>query len=65
MTGVQVEPDLQTFNKLQMTRPNSIQINAAIVSDADKSEYFLNLHTMRLSRKNKNFTQVKPLICMI
>jgi FkbM family methyltransferase len=60
-TGVQVEPDLQTFNKLQMTRPNSIQVNAAIVSDADKSEYFLNPHTMRLSKKKKNFTQVKTI----
>lgn len=60
-TGVQVEPDLQTFNKLQMTRSNSIQINAAIVSDADKSEYFLNSDTMRLSKKKKNFTQVKTI----
>ena len=40
-TGIQVEPDVQTFNKLQIARPNSIQINAAMVGDADKSEYFL------------------------
>lgn len=58
-TGVQVEPDLQTFNKLQIARPKSIQINAAIVGDADKSEYFLNPHTMRLSKKKKDFTRIK------
>lgn len=58
-TGVQVEPDLQTFNKLQIARPKSIQINAAIVGDADKSEYFLNPYTMRLSKKMKNFSRIK------
>lgn len=59
-TGIQVEPDVQTFNKLQMARPNSIQINAAIVGDSDKSEYFLNPHTMRLSKK-KNFKRIKTM----
>jgi FkbM family methyltransferase len=60
-TGIQVEPDVQTFNKLQMARPNSIQINAAIVGDLDKSEYFLNPHTMRLSKKKKNFKSIKTM----
>jgi FkbM family methyltransferase len=60
-TGIQVEPDMQTFNKLQIARPNSIQINAALVGDVDKSEYFLNPHTMRLSRKKKNFKQVQTI----
>jgi FkbM family methyltransferase len=60
-TGIQVEPDMQTFNKLQMARPNSIQINAAIVGDSDKSEYFLNPHTMRLSKKKKNFKRIKTM----
>jgi len=60
-TGIQVEPDMQTFNKLQIARPNSIQINAAMVGDADKSEYFLNPHTMSLSRKKKNFIQVQTI----
>ena len=60
-TGIQVEPDVQTFNKLQIARPNSIQINAAIVGDSDKSEYFLNPHTMRLSKKMKNFKRIKTI----
>lgn len=60
-TGIQIEPDVQTFNKLQIARPNSIQINAAIVGDSDKSEYFLNPHTMRLSKKMKNFKRIKTI----
>lgn len=60
-TGIQVEPDMQTFFKLQIARPNSIQINAAMVGDADKSEYFLDPHTMRLSKKKKNYTQVQTI----
>jgi len=60
-TGIQVEPDLQTFKKLQMTRTNSTQLNAAVVGDADKSEYFLNPHTMRLSKRKKNFKQIKTI----
>ena len=60
-TGIQVEPNVQTFNKLQMARPNSIQINAVIVGDSDKSEYFFNPHTMRLSKKKKNFKRIKTI----
>lgn len=60
-TGIQVEPDMQAFKKLQINRPNSIQINAAMVADGDKSEYFLNPHTMSLSKKKKNFIQVQTI----
>ena len=60
-TGIQVEPDLQTFKKLQMTRTNSVQLNAAVVGDSDESRYFLNPHTMRLSKKKRNFKQVKTI----
>ena len=60
-TGIQVEPDLKTFNNLQTNRPNSIQINAAVISDSDQNRYFLNPYTMRLSKKRKNFTQVKTI----
>jgi len=60
-TGVQVEPDVATFNKLRMARSNSIQINAAVVGDSDRSEYFLNPHTMRLSKKKKNFDRIKTI----
>ena len=60
-TGIQVEPDLQTFKKLQMTRTDSVQLNAAVIGDADKSEYFLNPYTMRLSKQKKNFKQIKTI----
>jgi len=60
-TGIQIEPDLQTFKKLQMTRTNSVQLNAAVVGDADESRYFLNPHTMALSKKKKNFKQIKTI----
>ena len=60
-TGIQVEPDLQTFKKLQMTRTDSVQLNAAVIGDADKAEYFLNPYTMRLSKQKKNFKQIKTI----
>jgi len=60
-TGIQIEPDLQTFKKLQMIRTNSVQINAAVVGDADESKYFLNPHTMALSKKKRNFKQIKTI----
>jgi hypothetical protein len=60
-TGIQVEPDLQTFKKLQVTRTDSVQLNAAVIGDADKSVYFLNPYTMRLSKQKKNFKQIKTI----
>jgi hypothetical protein len=60
-TGIQVEPDLQTFKKLQMTRTNSSQLNAAVVGDSDEANYFLNPHTMALSKRKKNFKQIKTI----
>jgi len=60
-TGIQVEPDLRSFNKLQTTRTSSIQINAAVVGDEDKSSYFLDPDKMSLSKKKKNFLQVQTI----
>jgi FkbM family methyltransferase len=60
-TGIQIEPDLESFEKLKKLRTNSICINAAIVGDTDSKRYFLNPTTMRLSTKQKNFAEVKTI----
>ena len=59
-TGLQLEPDLETFKKLKEIRTNSICINAAVVGDEDSNKYFLNPAPMRLTTK-KNFTEVKTI----
>ena len=60
-TGIQIEPDLESFEKLKKLRTNSICINAAIVGDTDSKRYFLNPATMRLTTKQKNFAEVKTI----
>ena len=60
-TGIQIEPDLEAFEKLQQFRRNSICINAAIVGDTDLKRYFLNSKTMRLTTKQRNFAEVKTI----
>lgn len=60
-TGIQIEPDLEAFEKLKKLRRNSICINAAIVGDTDCKRYFLNSETMRLTTKQKNFAEVKTI----
>lgn len=39
-TGMQIELDLEVFEKLKKLRRNSICINAAIVGDTDSKRYF-------------------------
>jgi hypothetical protein len=60
-TGIQIEPDLETFKKLKKLRTNSICINAAVVGDTDSKRYFLNPATMRLTTKKRNFLEVKTI----
>ena len=60
-TGIQIEPDLETFEKLKELRTNSICINAAVIGDTDSKKYFLNPATMRLTTKYKNFAEVQTI----
>lgn len=60
-TGIQIEPDVKTFEKLRKLRTNSICINAAIVGDTDSKRYFLNPASMRLTTMQKNFAEVKTI----
>ena len=60
-SGIQLEPDFETFNKLKKYRSKSICINAAVVGDTDSNRYFLNPASMQLTTKKKNFTEVKTI----
>jgi hypothetical protein len=60
-SGIQLEPDFETFNKLKKIRTNTICINAAVVGDTDSSRYFLNPASMQLTTKKKNFAEVKTI----
>jgi len=60
-TGVQIEPDLATFKRLESIRRDSLKINAAVVGDNNTKKYFLNPNTMQLSERKRNFTQVQTI----
>jgi FkbM family methyltransferase len=60
-TGVQIEPDLAIFKRLELIRGDSLKINAAVIGDKDTKKYFLNPNTMQLSEKKKSFTQIQTI----
>ncbi len=47
-TGVQVEPHPEQCNNLRSVRTKSIQVNAGIVADEERQNFFLDLKTMSL-----------------
>lgn len=55
-SGIQIEPAKETFEKLEEFGTNLICINAVVVGDTDPKKCFLNLSTMRLTIKQKQFT---------
>ena len=52
-TGVQVEPHPEQCNNLRSVRTKSIQVNAGIVADGERQNFYLNLKTMALEDKRK------------
>lgn len=60
-TGVQIEPDLATFKRLELIRRDSLKINCAVIGDNNTKKYFLNPNTMQLSKRKRKFTQVQTI----
>jgi FkbM family methyltransferase len=53
-TGVQVEPHPEQCNNLRSVRTKSIQVNAGIVADGERQNFYLDLKTMSLADKRKH-----------